>query len=37
LTEVITKGKPPRMPAYGEKLKDSDIKGLVAYIRTLGK
>jgi cytochrome c6 len=37
LTEVITKGKPPKMPAYGDKLKDSDIKDLVAYIRTLGK
>jgi cytochrome c6 len=37
LTEVITKGKPPRMPAYGDKLKESDIKDLVAYIRTLSK
>jgi cytochrome c6 len=37
LTEIITKGKPPRMPAYGDKLKESDIKELVAYIRTLGK
>lgn len=37
LTEVITKGKPPRMPAYGDKLKESEIKELVAYIRTLGK
>lgn len=36
LTEVITKGKPPKMPAYGDKLKDTEIKGLVAYIRTLG-
>jgi hypothetical protein len=25
------------MPAYSGKLKDSDIAGLVAYIRTLGK
>lgn len=37
LTEVITKGKPPRMPAYGDKLKENEIKELVAYIRTLGK
>lgn len=37
LTEVITKGKAPRMPAFGDKLKDSDIKDLVAYIRTFGK
>lgn len=36
LTATITKGKPPKMPAYGEKLKDTEIKGLVAYIRTLG-
>jgi cytochrome c6 len=37
LTEIITKGKPPRMPAYGEKLKDTEIKDLVTYIRGLGK
>lgn len=37
LTEIIAKGKPPRMPAYGEKLKESDIKELVAYIRTFKK
>jgi cytochrome c6 len=37
LTEIITKGKPPKMPAYGEKLKDTEIKDLVAYIRGLGK
>ena len=36
LTETITKGK-NKMPAYGEKLKPEDIKGLVAYIRTLKK
>jgi len=37
LTEIITKGKPPKMPAYGEKLKDTEIKDLVAYIRGLSK
>jgi mono/diheme cytochrome c family protein len=37
LTEAITKGKPPKMPAYGEKLKETEIKDLVAYIRGLGK
>ena len=37
LTEAITKGKAPKMPAYGEKLKDTEIKDLVTYIRTLGK
>jgi len=37
LTEAVTKGKPPKMPAYGEKLKDTEIKDLVTYIRTLGK
>lgn len=37
LTETITKGKPPKMPAYGEKLKDTEIKDLVGYIRGLGK
>jgi cytochrome c6 len=37
LTEIITKGKPPKMPAYGGKLKDSEIKDLVGYIRALSK
>ena len=37
LTEAVTKGKPPKMPAYGEKLKDTEIKDLVTYIRSLGK
>lgn len=37
LTEVLTKCTAPKMPAHEEKLKESDIKGLVAYIRTLGK
>jgi mono/diheme cytochrome c family protein len=37
LTEIITKGKPPKMPAYGEKLKEAEIKDLVTYIRGLAK
>ena len=37
LTDIVTKGKPPKMPAYGEKLKAEEIKDLVAYVRTLGK
>ena len=36
LTEVITKGK-AKMPSYEGKLKDTDIKDLVAYIRGLAK
>ncbi len=36
LTEVITKGK-NKMPSYAGKLQESDIKGLVGYIRQLGK
>jgi cytochrome c6 len=36
LTDIIAKGK-GKMPAYGEKLKDTEIKDLVAYVRTLGK
>jgi len=36
LTGVITNGK-NKMPAYGKSLKADDIKGLVAYIRTLKK
>jgi cytochrome c6 len=37
LIEIITKGKPPKMPSYEGKLKDTDIKDLVAYIRSLAK
>jgi cytochrome c6 len=36
LTETITSGK-NKMPKYGDKLKPEEIKGLVAYIRTLKK
>jgi len=36
LTETISKGK-GKMPAYAGKLKDTEIKDLVAYIRTLAK
>jgi mono/diheme cytochrome c family protein len=36
LTEVISKGK-GKMPAYDGKLKDTEITGLVAYIRGLAK
>ncbi len=36
LTNAITKGK-GKMPAYSGKLTDDQIKGLVAYIRTLKK
>ena len=36
LTETITNGK-NKMPKYGDKLKPEEIKGLVAYIRTLKK
>jgi len=36
LTQTIEKGK-NKMPAYAGKLKDSDIKELVAYVRGLGK
>ena len=36
LTEIVTKGK-GKMPGYDGKLKDSEIKDLVAYVRSLGK
>jgi cytochrome c6 len=36
LSTVITNGK-NKMPAYGKSFKADDIKGLVAYIRTLKK
>jgi cytochrome c6 len=37
LADTITKGKPPKMPAYEGKLKDTEIKDLVTYIRSLAK
>lgn len=37
LAEAISKGKAPKMPAYEGKLKDAEIKDLVAYVRGLGK
>jgi mono/diheme cytochrome c family protein len=36
LTMIITKGK-DKMPAYEKSLKPDDIKGLVAFIRSLAK
>ncbi len=35
LTEIITKGKAPKMPAYEGKLSADQIKGLVAAIKGL--
>jgi mono/diheme cytochrome c family protein len=36
LVDAITKGK-GKMPAFGNKIKPDDVKGLVAYIRALKK
>lgn len=36
LSAAIEKGK-GKMPAYGKSMTADDIKGMVAYIRTLGK
>src|SRR5664279_5432424 len=36
LTDVIANGK-NKMPKYGDKLKPEEVKGLVAYIRSLKK
>ena len=36
LSEIVTKGK-GKMPPYGGKLKDNEIKDLIAYIRGLKK
>ncbi len=36
LAQIIEKGK-NKMPAYGTKLSDAQIKDLVAYVRQLGK
>ena len=37
LNGVITNGMAPKMPAYKDKLTADQIKGLVSYIRELGK
>lgn len=37
LTKLISDGKPPKMPAFKEKLSADQIKGLVTYIRSLKK
>jgi len=37
IAAVITDGKAPKMPKYGDKLKPEEVTGLVAYIRTLKK
>ncbi len=36
LADIIAKGK-NKMPKYGDKLKDPEIKDLVSYVRMLGK
>ena len=36
LTDIISKGK-GKMPPYASKLKDTEIKDLVTYIRSLAK
>ncbi|HEV2305393.1 MAG TPA: cytochrome c [Candidatus Acidoferrales bacterium] len=37
LDKEITDGIPPKMPSYKSTLTAADIKGLVSYIRELGK
>ncbi len=36
LIQIVTKGK-NKMPGYENSLKEQEIKGLVAYVRELGK
>jgi len=36
LTDIISNGK-NKMPKYSDKMKDTEIKDLVAYVRGLGK
>ena len=37
LTKLVVDGKPPKMPAQKGKLTDDQVKGMVAYIRSLKK
>ena len=35
LKDIVSKGKPPKMPGYGGKLNDTQINDLVKFIRSL--
>jgi cytochrome c6 len=37
IKDIVEKGKPPKMPAYGGKLSSAQIDDLVKYIRSLKK
>jgi cytochrome c6 len=37
LKDIVSKGKPPKMPANGGKLNDTQINDLVKFIRSLKK
>lgn len=37
LKDIVSKGKPPKMPAYSGKLTDTQIDDLVKFIRSLKK
>jgi cytochrome c6 len=37
LKDIVDKGKPPKMPAYGGKLSETQIDDLVKFIRSLKK
>ena len=37
LKDIVSKGKPPKMPAYSGKLSDAQITDLVKFIRSLKK
>lgn len=37
LKDIVDKGKPPKMPAYGGKLSATQIDDIVKYIRSLKK
>ena len=37
LKDIVSKGKPPKMTAYGGKLNDTQINDLVKFIRSLKK
>ena len=36
LADIVTNGK-DKMPKYGDKLKEAEIKDLAAYVHALGK
>jgi mono/diheme cytochrome c family protein len=36
IEQTVTKGRPPKMPAFGKQLSSAEVKAVAAYVRSLG-